>query len=86
MNPAAVIFDFDGTIADTEWPVYEAARIAHQHHGLALPVTEWVKIVGSADNPTLEDRLRGELGRDPDPEAIACHWLSRSLASNDFCR
>lgn len=70
MNPAAVIFDFDGTIADTEWPVYEAARVAHQHHGLTLPVEEWVKIVGSADNPTLEDRLKGRLGRDPDPEAI----------------
>jgi len=70
MQPAAVIFDFDGTIADTEWPVYEAARIAHHHHGLALPVEEWVKIVGAADNPTLEDRLKRELGRDPDPEAI----------------
>lgn len=70
MNPAAVIFDFDGTIADTEWPVYEAARIAHHHHGLALPVEEWVKIVGTADNLPLEDRLRNELGRDPDPEAI----------------
>ena len=70
MNPAAVIFDFDGTIADTEWPIYEAARIAHHHHGLALPVETWVKIVGSADNPSLEDRLRNELGRDPDPEAI----------------
>ena len=31
--PAAVIFDFDGTIADTETPVYEAARIAHEEHG-----------------------------------------------------
>ena len=70
MTTAAVIFDFDGTIADTEWPVYEAARIAHQHHGLALPIGEWVKIVGSADNLPLEERLRNELGRDPDPEAI----------------
>jgi HAD superfamily hydrolase (TIGR01509 family) len=70
MHPAAVIFDFDGTIADTEWPVYEAARIAHHHHGLALPVQEWVKIIGAADNPTLEDRLKRRLGRDPDPEAI----------------
>ena len=35
MNPpAAVIFDFDGTIADTETPVYEAARIAHEELSL----------------------------------------------------
>ena len=45
MNPpAGVIFDFDGTIADTETPVYEAARIAHEEHGLELPMTTWIEI------------------------------------------
>lgn len=40
MNPSAVIFDFDGTIVDTEWPVYETARVAHEDHGLTLPIEE----------------------------------------------
>lgn len=71
MHPTAVIFDFDGTIADTEWPVYEAARIAHEEHGLTLPIEQWVRIVGSADNLPLEERLRLELGRDPDEGAMA---------------
>ncbi|MEM9520105.1 MAG: HAD-IA family hydrolase [Actinomycetota bacterium] len=70
MTPAAVIFDFDGTIVDTEWPVYQAARVAHEHHGLELPIGEWVKIVGTADNKPLTDRLRDLLGREPDHDAI----------------
>ena len=66
MTPSAVIFDFDGTIVDTEWPVYEAARVAHEGHGLTLPIEEWVKIVGTADNKPLAERLRDQLGREPD--------------------
>ena len=72
MNPpAAVIFDFDGTIADTEWPVYEAARVAHEFHGLELTISTWVEVVGTADNKPLAERLRDELGHDPDPDALA---------------
>ena len=70
MNPSAVIFDFDGTIVDTEWPVYEAARVAHEHHGLDLPIGEWVQIVGTADNKPLDERIRTLLGREPDLGAI----------------
>ena len=69
--PAAVIFDFDGTIADTETPVYEAARIAHEEHGLELSMTTWIEIVGTADNKPLAERLRDELGRAPDADVMA---------------
>lgn len=70
MNPpAAVIFDFDGTIADTETPVYEAARLAHEEHGLELLISTWIQVVGTADNKPLAERLEIELGRKPD-EAI----------------
>ncbi|MEM8707367.1 MAG: HAD family hydrolase, partial [Actinomycetota bacterium] len=71
MNPpAAVIFDFDGTIADTESPVYEAARIAHEEHGLELPIVEWIRVVGTADNKPLAERLADALGRPPDPAVM----------------
>ena len=61
MNPpSAVIFDFDGTIADTETPVYEAARIAHEEHGLELPMATWIQVVGTAYNKPLAERLRDE--------------------------
>ena len=63
MNPpSAVIFDFDGTIADTE-TLYEAARIAHEEHGLELPMATWIQVVGTAYNKPLAERLRDELGR-----------------------
>lgn len=70
MAPSALIFDFDGTIVDTEWPVYETARMAHEHHGLELPIEEWVQLVGRADNKPLAERLRDLLGREPDQRAI----------------
>ena len=70
MNPSAVICDFDGTIVDTEWPVYETARVAHEAHGLRLPLEDWVRIVGSADNKPLVERLRDQLGREPDPDVL----------------
>ncbi|MEM8707344.1 MAG: HAD-IA family hydrolase [Actinomycetota bacterium] len=72
MNPpAAVIFDFDGTIADTESPVYEAARVAHEAHGLELPISRWIEVVGTADNKPLAERLQHELGREPDADVMA---------------
>jgi len=66
----ALVFDFDGTIADTEWPVYEAYRVAHEYHGLELTLETWVSVVGTADNPPVDERLRRELGHEPDPEAL----------------
>ena len=70
MRPAAIVFDFDGTIADTEWPIYEVARDAFRAHGLELALGEWVKGIGLADNKTLPEMLEDALGQPPDPEAI----------------
>ena len=70
MRPAAIVFDFDGTIADTEWPIYEVARDAFRAHGLELALGEWVKGIGLADNKTLPEMLEDALGRPPDPEAV----------------
>lgn len=82
MNPpAAVIFDFDGTIADTETPVYEAARMAHEEHGLELPMSTWIQVVGTADNKPLAERLKDELGREPD-EAV----MERAKAMHQHAR
>jgi HAD superfamily hydrolase (TIGR01509 family) len=65
--PAVVIFDFDGTILDTERPAYEAARELFADHGLDLTVEDWTWRIGTAghDNPFVE--LQGLLGRSLDP-------------------
>lgn len=70
MIPAAIIFDFDGTIADTEWPVFLMVRTAFRSHGLDMTLDDWVDSIGRADNNTLEEILRGRLGREPDPSVL----------------
>ncbi len=70
MTPRAVVFDFDGTIADTEWPVFVMTRDAFRAHGLDVTLDEWVDSIGRADNGTLADSVRDALGREPDPQVI----------------
>ena len=70
MKPAAIVFDFDGTIADTEWPIYEVARDAFRAHGLDMALEEWVKGIGLADNKSLPELLESALGEPPDPEIV----------------
>jgi HAD superfamily hydrolase (TIGR01509 family) len=70
VRPAAIVFDFDGTIADTEWPIYEVTRDAFAAHGLDLPLSEWVHTIGLADNQTLPEMLEAALGEPPDDEVV----------------
>ena len=64
--PAAVIFDFDGTIADTEWPIFEFVRAVYEAHDLEVRLEDWVDSIGRADNRPLEEHLGERLGRQPD--------------------
>ncbi|MBI2710459.1 MAG: HAD family phosphatase [Actinobacteria bacterium] len=45
----AVVFDFDGTLVDTEWPIYLGARAAFATFGIDLPEAEWAAVVGMSD-------------------------------------
>lgn len=47
MTLEAVIFDFDGLILDTEWAIYESARVAFEMHGHALSVEAWSTVIGT---------------------------------------
>src|ERR1700712_416700 len=38
---AAVIFDFDGIVLDSETPEYESHRRIYQQYGVTLTVDEW---------------------------------------------
>ena len=44
----ALIFDFDGTIIDSETPVYEGWRQTYAEHGHELPLERYVEIIGTA--------------------------------------
>ena len=46
----AIVFDFDGLIADTEVPVYEAWRNTFRSYGAELPLSVWTPHVGMSHN------------------------------------
>src|SRR5688572_1346255 len=58
-----VVFDFDGTILDTEWPHFSAVRDTFVSFGLDYPLDVWQLSVGRTDHPQhwsdqLADALR----------------------------
>jgi len=64
---AAVVFDFDGTLVDTEWPIYERARLAAEGLGAELTPELWAAhAVGVSHGESYWPRLATELGLDLD--------------------
>ena len=64
----AIIFDFDGTILETELPDYVAWQETYQEHACELPIELWLKGVGGtvADfdaHAHLEQQIGRELDR-----------------------
>ena len=45
--PAAVIFDFDGIVLDSETPEYESHRRIYARCGVTLTVDEWCGVIGT---------------------------------------
>jgi putative hydrolase of the HAD superfamily len=47
MSVAAVLFDFDGVLVDTEWEIYQAWLATFQSHGEDLPLSLYTRCIGS---------------------------------------
>jgi HAD superfamily hydrolase (TIGR01509 family) len=43
----AFLFDFDGLIVDTEWPIYNAWRQTFRDHGHSLPLEIFTQCIGT---------------------------------------
>lgn len=57
---AAVVFDFDGLLADTETPIYDATAAVFAELGHDLSVEDWAAVIGLAGDEwfvPLQDRL-----------------------------
>lgn len=68
----AIIFDYDGTITDTERVVYHCWREVFREHGQDLPLSEWAEVIGAAtDAVDPYQMLEKRLGKPVDREAIA---------------
>lgn len=66
----AVVFDFDGTLVDTEWPIYERARLAAEGLGVELTPEAWAThAVGVSTLESYWEGLASELGLSIDEAA-----------------
>ncbi len=61
MLPAAVLFDFDGIVVDTEWAIYQAWLRVFQKHGHDLPLALYTKCIGSDFDTWSPKTYLGEL-------------------------
>ncbi|CAN5743588.1 HAD family phosphatase [soil metagenome] len=68
-RPAAVLFDMDGTLVDTEPLWFEATREALAHLGHRLPDAAAAEILG-LDFAAIVERLRSTFGIVVDPRAL----------------
>jgi len=66
---AALVFDFDGLICDTETSAFETARDIYAEHGVELTVAMWQDRIGTSGRPWYAD-LEAAIGPLPDVDAI----------------
>lgn len=77
--PAAVVFDFDGLLLDTETPIFEAARTALAGLGHRLTIEGWSSVIGHGDGESfaiMEQVLGASIDRVAYDEAFAAAELS----------
>lgn len=63
MRLAAILFDFDGLVLDTETSEFLTVAESFADHGLELSRDDWVSIIGTADHPHWTEMLETALGR-----------------------
>lgn len=54
----ALVFDFDGTILDTETPEFSAWETIYQHYGHTIPRASWLATIGLAPGEATWDPYR----------------------------
>lgn len=61
----AIVFDFDGLILDTETTDYKAWQAIYRAHGVELPLSMWLPIIGDATQDFSIDQHLAELTSKP---------------------
>jgi HAD superfamily hydrolase (TIGR01509 family) len=79
-TPAAVVFDFDGLILDTEVPEFVTVQEEFANHGLELRLEDWQLRLGRADLPHWIDQLEAELGAPIERDVVRSRRLEKHHA------
>ena len=89
MPTRALVFDFDGTLADTESAVLRSWQETFREHGVELPMEAWYAVIGTQDTTPAMFALLAEHVPDIDPEALRpvtkarVHALLETLGPRD---
>jgi HAD superfamily hydrolase (TIGR01509 family) len=81
--PAALVFDFDGTLLDTETPEYEGVRRVWAEHGHDYPLGRWLPYVGTVYAAPWIDELTTLVGRPLDAGTLRARVHEHRLALLD---
>ncbi len=76
----AIVFDFDGTILDTETPDFQTWQEVYRNHGAELPLDVWLQCVGGGTGEFRPDSYLEELlSREIDRERVRTERRKRFL-------
>ena len=75
--PAAVIFDFDGIVLDSETPEYESHRRIYARCGVTLTEDEWCGVIGTWSEGHDEQWFTRLRERSPDAPARDVYFAER---------
>lgn len=72
MSIKALIFDFDGTVVDTETPEFESWRLEYAVFGVEMPMELWTQLIGSNTQGVFEPYawLEGKIGQALDRDSL----------------
>ena len=68
--PAAIVFDLDGTIIDTESAEFSAVQRVWADHGIDFPESRWAHVIGLPANEPWIAALEAEVGHPLDHQEI----------------
>jgi putative hydrolase of the HAD superfamily len=78
----AVIFDFDGTIFDSETPIFRASQAALAEMGLTLTIEGWATVVGHGEDESYRALCRA-VGTDFDRAEFDRRYLGQDRSWRD---
>lgn len=73
----ALLFDFDGTLIDTESPSFRAWQEVYAEHGRQLVLERWVERVGTIGGFDPTEELAAAVGEGFDRDAVVAKRRAR---------